>query len=1031
MDKYNKYNPDEEAIEAWLKGFKIRLLCYNISDADRKRNWCRSLVGEAGNSIIEKLPQAATWAEVKEELCSVLGEGNPKKRAFDVLQNYKPKGKGLGEMASDIMAKASLATSDADLQVQHGLKAFLQAVPRNIGLELRRRHFVSVKEALKEARFLQAVIEEDEDHESREVFKGKEEVKPAKEPKVDLNRVVEACIRKLQTLQACKKQSERPGSARKRRRCWCCGQKGHLVRACPLVQQNQKAEKRLPESAKGCQIVHEGAKGCQRVPDGARGCQMVQESARGYQRMPDGTRGCQMVSEGARGHQIMEKSARGCQRMPDGAKGCQMVSDGSKGCQMVQESTRECQNGPDGANGCQMVPEGGKGCQKDQVGLVVAPGLGKKTDLIFVTVSIAGVEVVAIVDTGATTSCCRWKWYQQWKDHLGAVTKSKIRVMGIAPDPVKVKGLTKPLTLLWDGVGGRFQLVVLPTLHDVDVVLGVDVLSQLNVQFDWARQVVSPYREPCVQVESSRSIGLLLENPDSTFKGKIPVEEEGVKEVAKDMLRPAYQNLRYCYKAKEKKEDHKIVWNQADYRVKLQQDLEDIRQKLCQVSRKELAKKEATRPVNRMEEGVLVDLCEQRSGERGSGCYAPKEIYKSNKLANVVYNSSEGLSTPVTSSLMPPKLARTGRRFYSWRNSGKREVCMYVRILDPLESRNNYKKESEDKLNAECSKGGKDVKSSSHSNRKSSKNSKSMTVGNSGKNGIHSYNNKCHEIKIKNNLASKGKQGEERDETVRLPGLIKEKGKMTSLMHYTVSQKQQQQSTSLAVRVAKQCNSRHVRSRSSDGLGFGKALQSCIKIAAMLFICFGIIMQLSEAFSYFTRCNSKRRIGNSRIVSVDGGVCWCYLLAVYFLFECRTSLWKFRHRIWYKIMLEGLWIGNNVTNTVNKRFYELTFRLVLVKHWLRNLLRGNVCSTNVVIRIGNAIDVRDAKNVCFCLYSDLWASCHVYLYRDMRILELLYAIRSFRIFIYLYKGKIRSLRLSCEPASFFLAFPNKLCTLEK
>ena len=50
-----------------------------------------------------------------------------------------------------------------------------------------------------------------------------------KEPKVDLNRVVEACIRKLQTLQACKKQSEWPGSARKRR-CWCCGQKGHLIR---------------------------------------------------------------------------------------------------------------------------------------------------------------------------------------------------------------------------------------------------------------------------------------------------------------------------------------------------------------------------------------------------------------------------------------------------------------------------------------------------------------------------------------------------------------------------------------------------------------------------------------------------------------------------------------------------------------------------------------------------------------------------------------------------------------------------------
>ena len=791
----------------------------------------------------------------------------------------------------------------------------------------------------------------------------------------------------------------------------------------------QKGARGVHESAKGCQMVQESARRCQRVPDGARGCQMVQESARGYQRMPDGTRGCQTVSEGARGYQIMEKSARGCQRMPDGAKGCQMVSDGSKGCQMVQESTRECQNGPDGANGCQMVPEGGKGCQKDQVGPVVAPGLGKKTDLIFVTVSIAGVEVVALVDTGATTSCCRWEWYQQWKDHLGAVTKSKIRVMGIAPNPVKVKGLTKPLTLLWDGVGGRFQLAVLPTLHDVDVVLGVDVLSQLNVQFDWVRQVVSPYREPCVQVESGRSIGLLLENPDSTFKGKIPVKEEGVKEVAKDMLRPAYQNLRYCYKAREKKEDRKIVWNQADYRVKLQEDLKDIRQKLCQVSRKELGKKEATRPVNRMEEGVLVDLCEQRSGERGSGCYAPEEIYKSNKLANVFYNSSEGLSTPVTSSLMPPKPARTERRNYFWRNSSKREVCMYVRILDPLEFRNNYKKESDDKFNAECSEGGKDVTSSSHSNRKSSKNSKSMTVSNSGKNGINSYNNKYHEIKIKNNSASKGRQGEERDEALRLPGIIKRKGKMTSLLHNTVAQEQQQQPTSLAARVAEQCNSSLFRLRSSDSLGFRKAVQSYNKIAAILFMCFGIIMQLSEAFSHFARCKSKRLIGNSRIGSMDGGVWrWC-MFVVCFLFECRTSLWKFRHRIWPKIILEGLWIGNNVINKIDKRCYQLTFRLVLATCWLRNLLHGNVCSTNVAIGIGNADDARDANNVCLCPYSDLWASCHMYLCRDMEILGLLYKIGSFRIFIYLYRGKIRSLWLSCEQASFFLAFPNKLCTL--
>ena len=49
---------------------------------------------------------------------------------------------------------------------------------------------------------------------------------------------------------------------------------------------------------------------------------------------------------------------------------------------------------------------------------------------------------------------------------------------------------------------------------------------------------------------------------------------------------------------------------------------------------------------------------------------------------------------------------------------------------------------------------------------------------------------------------------------------------MTSLLHNTVAQEQQQQPTSLAARVAEQCNSSLFRLRSSDSLGFRKAVQS-------------------------------------------------------------------------------------------------------------------------------------------------------------------------------------------------------------
>ena len=178
------------------------------------------MVGEAGNHIIEKLPLAATWLEIKNELCSVLGDGEPKKRAFEILSRYKPKSKGLGEMASDIMAQAVIATNDADLQTQLGLKAFLQAVPRNIGRELRRRHFNSVKEVLDEARFLQSV-EEDEDRDSGKIFTVEAEANPPMEdPQVNIQQIVEACMKQMQAQQSKKEQSERPRRSRRKLRCW-------------------------------------------------------------------------------------------------------------------------------------------------------------------------------------------------------------------------------------------------------------------------------------------------------------------------------------------------------------------------------------------------------------------------------------------------------------------------------------------------------------------------------------------------------------------------------------------------------------------------------------------------------------------------------------------------------------------------------------------------------------------------------------------------------------------------------------------
>ena len=286
MEKFEQFKPDEETIESWLDGFEARLLCHNIQTCQKERNWCQALVGEAGRSMIRKLPCTATWDEIQKELCDVLGETDPKERAIEGLLKYKPKDIGLGGIAADIIAKAARATDDVDMQARLGLKAFLKVVPEGIGRELRQKHFQSVREALLEAKFLQKVQDSEDLEKGKVLTVGKEEEKP-KENRVDLEHVVGECLKQLQAQANLVGKNERPGNAiRGKFRCWCCGEEGHMLMQCPTVKRNRAAQneatrpkksknKMAPDDARRCQRVPEGARRCQTVPDGARGCQRV------------------------------------------------------------------------------------------------------------------------------------------------------------------------------------------------------------------------------------------------------------------------------------------------------------------------------------------------------------------------------------------------------------------------------------------------------------------------------------------------------------------------------------------------------------------------------------------------------------------------------------------------------------------------------------------------------------------------------------------------------------------------------------
>ena len=124
----------------------------------------------------------------------------------------------------------------------------------------------------------------------------------------------------------------------------------------------------------------------------------------------------------------------------------------------------------------------------------MAPVLDNSSPLVTAEVTIAGVKVVALIDTGATSSCCRWGWYDQWKTHLGPLRQTNTLVIGVGNVPVELEGRTQPLELEWESMVDHCELMVLSTLEDVDVILGMDIIGKLDVQISGKAKDAKPGR---------------------------------------------------------------------------------------------------------------------------------------------------------------------------------------------------------------------------------------------------------------------------------------------------------------------------------------------------------------------------------------------------------------------------------------------------------------------------------------------------------------------------------------------------------
>ena len=122
----------------------------------------------------------------------------------------------------------------------------------------------------------------------------------------------------------------------------------------------------------------------------------------------------------------------------------------------------------------------------------MAPTQVLMSGVIFQEIVVAGVVVRALVDSGASTSCCTRKWYKKYQNEVGPLQQDATKIVGIGNIPINVDGWTSHLPLEWDDSKSFLTLLVIPTLEELDMILGMDVLQRLGVRIDARTETAKP-----------------------------------------------------------------------------------------------------------------------------------------------------------------------------------------------------------------------------------------------------------------------------------------------------------------------------------------------------------------------------------------------------------------------------------------------------------------------------------------------------------------------------------------------------------
>ena len=211
MEKFDKFDPEEENVRSWLGRFKEMLVLMAVEE-DKKVLWLKHALGKEHRDALSGLGEDATLAEAEQVVTSAYGAANEEKEAQEKLRTLTQGTLTLQSLSlrARHLANTAFQGSPEATREQQAVSAFLRALPRKLAREVERTPPTNLEAVRREAERQEQLLREDE------------EAKP-------------------------QVSAVQPTSSPLRDACYQCGKQGHFRRDCP--HRRRPASRRLTGGA--------------------------------------------------------------------------------------------------------------------------------------------------------------------------------------------------------------------------------------------------------------------------------------------------------------------------------------------------------------------------------------------------------------------------------------------------------------------------------------------------------------------------------------------------------------------------------------------------------------------------------------------------------------------------------------------------------------------------------------------------------------------------------------------------------------